>query len=83
MEIRELGSASVSKVWRARTGVERRFTAQFRHYRSEGVVEGAILSGDRDGKVNLPESDTIVSWKCWRSLGDVQESREKKSRTKT
>lgn len=48
MEIRQLGSASVRCGELRR--VERGFTAQFRHYRSEGVVEVAIPSGDRDEK---------------------------------
>ncbi|KAJ5687968.1 hypothetical protein N7536_010587 [Penicillium majusculum] len=48
MEIRQPGSASVRCGELRR--VERGFTAQFRHYRSEGVVEVAIPSGDRDEK---------------------------------
>ncbi|CRL19477.1 unnamed protein product [Penicillium camemberti] len=46
METRQLGSASVRCGELRR--VERGFTAHFRHYRSEGVVEVAIPSGDRD-----------------------------------
>jgi hypothetical protein len=63
MAIRERGPASVRCGELGRD--ERGFTAQFRHYRSEGVVEMSILSGDRDGQVNLLGSDMIVSWMSW------------------
>ena len=54
------------------------FTAQFRHYRSEGVVEAPILSDDRDGKVNFLGSEMIISRMSWGVFGEVQESSKRR-----